>query len=324
MYRKARPLLGLMLLAAIACATNAAHAMTESQAKALCAQSHNGSLAALAELTAAAQKGQPAAENWLGVYYGAKHDYKAALPWTRKAARQGDSLAEYVLGGAYYYGDGVARSDSKAAYWYRLAVDQGYQGARGMLRVAEQKLAHPAARSSSAKPTAPGDTTENVNTNVSTHVPLPGHAPALPAPSRAVTHPTPPTPANSISLTPSAENRLGYAYYSGQGKTRNYPKAVYWFRKAARQGDVSAENNLGVAYNHGHGVPRNYHKAIYWYRRAAEQKNPSAETNLGVAYYEGNGVKNSTLNALHWWKQAASQGDRRAQSYLSVVQMSTR
>lgn len=63
---------------------------------------------------------------------------------------------------------------------------------------------------------------------------------------------------------------------------------------------------------------------MYWYRKAADQGNPSAQTNLGIAYYQGDGVKSSTKEALHWWSKAAKQGDARARSYLNVVKLTSR
>ncbi|MFA7495770.1 MAG: sel1 repeat family protein [Acidithiobacillus sp.] len=298
MHSKTKTIIRITLLMIFGGITTAASAMTNAQGKMLCLQARNGSQAALADLTTAAQKGDRSAENWLGVYYGSEKEFAQALPWTRKAAQQGDPLAEYVMGGAYFYGDGVARNHQKAAYWYKLAVAQGFQGAQGMLEKAE---------------TQPTPTLAAVPPKT---MPVQPVANTVQSPTAPSTTPIP----TSNTRSPEAENHLGYAYYSGQGKIQNYQKAVYWFKKAAQGGNASAKNNLGVAYNHGQGVPKNHAKAFYWYRQAAIQGNPSGETNLGVAYYEGVGVKSNTPNALHWWKKAAAQGDHRAQSYLSVVQ----
>lgn len=284
-----------VLMGTLGLASPAAWAMTSAQAHALCLQAHAGNTAALSDLTLAAQQGNRSAENWLGVFYGLGHQYAKAVPWSRKAALQGDPLAEFVMGSVYYYGNGVTKNASKAVYWYQLAVDQGFQQAEGMLKQAQEKLKATAAHSTSSAPTS--------------------SAPASPAATDSAPKTRP--------LSPSAENQRGYAYYSGQGKPQNYAKAVYWFRKAALQGNASAENNLGVAYNHGQGVPKNLAKAFYWYQKAAQQGNPSGETNLGVAYYEGDGTPSDTPNALHWWQLAADQGDHRAQSYLSVVHLTS-
>ena len=43
----------------------------------------------------------------------------------RKAADQGDALAQYNLGVAYAAGEGVPEDDREAVKWYRKAADQG-------------------------------------------------------------------------------------------------------------------------------------------------------------------------------------------------------
>lgn len=321
-----------VLMGTLGLASPAAWAMTSAQAHALCLQAHAGNTAALSDLTLAAQKGNRSAENWLGVFYGLGHQYAKAVPWSRKAALQGDPLAEFVMGSVYYYGNGVAKSPRKAVYWYQLAVDQGFQQAEGMLKQAQEKLKATAAHSTSPAPASSAPASPAATDSAPANPPVPAvirhtntqtaQTPAREPSSTLTVAQRIPAP-KTQPLSPSAENQRGYAYYSGQGKPQNYAKAVYWFRKAALQGNASAENNLGVAYNHGQGVPKNLAKAFYWYQKAAQQGNPSGETNLGVAYYEGDGTPSDTPNALHWWQLAADQGDHRAQSYLSVVHLTS-
>jgi len=65
-----------------------------------------------------------------------------------------------------------------------------------------------------------------------------------------------------------------------QGVPQDYSKAVYWYKKAAKQGLAAAENNLGVMYAKGLGVPQDYSKAVYWLKKAAEQGYATAKANL--------------------------------------------
>ena len=44
---------------------------------------------------------------------------------TRKAAEQGDAIAQFNLGGRYYLGKGVPQDYNEAATWLRKAADQG-------------------------------------------------------------------------------------------------------------------------------------------------------------------------------------------------------
>ena len=60
-------------------------------------------------------------------------DDKQAVAWTRKAAEQGDALAQCLLGLMYEDGNGVAQDDKQAAAWYRKAAEQGDAKAQRIL-----------------------------------------------------------------------------------------------------------------------------------------------------------------------------------------------
>ncbi len=66
-------------------------------------------------------------------------------------------------------------------------------------------------------------------------------------------------------------------YAEGQGVTQNYPKAKYWYKKAAEQGNANAQNNLGVLYENGQGVTQNFTQAKSWFEKAAAQGNTLAQ-----------------------------------------------
>ena len=94
-----------------------------------------------------------------------------------------------------------------------------------------------------------------------------------------------------------AQYQLGRYYYSGQGVTQSYDRAVAWWQKAAMQGVADAQCNLGVCYKFGRGVAQDYVEAAKWYRMAAEQGNAEGQYNLGLCYYAGNGVEQSNVEA---------------------------
>lgn len=54
-------------------------------------------------------------------YFVIQKDVKANI----QAAEFGDVFSQGMLGDRYYYGKGVDKDYSKAAYWYRIAADQG-------------------------------------------------------------------------------------------------------------------------------------------------------------------------------------------------------
>ena len=59
------------------------------------------------------------------MYYhgeGTPQNYHQVLIWIKKAAEQGDSKAQVVLGAMYYLGEGLSQDYEKAFYWYNKAV----------------------------------------------------------------------------------------------------------------------------------------------------------------------------------------------------------
>lgn len=65
---------------------------------------------------------------------GVVKDKKNAVEWFRKAAEQGDAVAQYELGYMYYKGYGIEKSLLWAMVWARKSADQGNLDARILLR----------------------------------------------------------------------------------------------------------------------------------------------------------------------------------------------
>ncbi len=113
----------------------------------------------------------------------------------------------------------------------------------------------------------------------------------------------------AITGDASAQNSLGDKYYN----SKDYSRAVYWYRKAAEQGNAYAQFNLGYCYQYGNGVTKDYAEAVKWYQKAAEQGNAYAQFNLGLCYEQGDGVTTSITEAVKWYRKAAEQGLAQAQ-----------
>jgi uncharacterized protein len=77
-------------------------------------------------LTPYAERGDPAAQAYLGYMYetgrGVPQNYTDAAMWYRRAAEQGDSLAQYSLGLLYDRGFGVPQDIVEAGKWLNLAT----------------------------------------------------------------------------------------------------------------------------------------------------------------------------------------------------------
>ncbi len=115
----------------------------------------------------------------------------------------------------------------------------------------------------------------------------------------------------------NAQYRLGLVYagagarWTGPnryGVLQNFEEAVFWWKKAADQGNDEAQFSLGKAHAEGEGVPQDYAEAVRWWKKAADQGNDEAQFRLGVAYAKGEGVPQDYAEAARWYRKAADQG----------------
>ena len=91
---------------------------------------------------AAAQGNAIAQKNIGNLYYngdGVAQDYEETMKWYRKAAAQGNAFAQYIIGALYEQGKGVEQDYEEAMKWYQKAIEQGYDDAKeDLARVREE------------------------------------------------------------------------------------------------------------------------------------------------------------------------------------------
>ena len=78
------------------------------------------------------------------------------------------------------------------------------------------------------------------------------------------------------------ENLRKYASCADQSKYNKL--ALYWFRKAADQGDAKAQYSLGRMYSAGVSVARDNKIAVKWFKKAAEQEYAGAQRFIDMIY----------------------------------------
>lgn len=100
----------------------------------------------------------------------------------------------------------------------------------------------------------------------------------------------------------------GDEYYYGKGCEVDYTQAVYWYHKAADEGNMYSQNSLGLCYQKGTGVPQSDEQAASWFEKAYESGSPDGAYNLAECYFEGKGVRKSIDKALEMWAAAAKLG----------------
>ena len=114
----------------------------------------------------------------------------------------------------------------------------------------------------------------------------------------------------------TSQSKLGYMYYNGEGVAQDYMEAFKWFILAAEELNIDAQIYLGYMYDKGYGVTEDDSEAIKWYKLAAEQGVADAQYNLGLMYYNGEGVAQDYMEAFNLFSLAADEAYSDAQNYL--------
>lgn len=198
--------------------------------------------------TKAAHNGDSIAQEILGMYYyngeGVKKDIKAAIEWLTKSAEQGNSRSQYMLADLYFSGKEVTKNHTFAAKWYKEAAKQG----------------------------------------------------------------------NDF-----AQYYLANMYMNGDGVAIDRVAALTWLIKSAEQGNAYAQNDLGDIYLEGPFYARSYKKALSWYLSSAEQGYAPAIYSLGHMYFYGLGINADCSQAITFYKEAAKKNYMKAQAKLGLL-----
>jgi uncharacterized protein len=109
----------------------------------------------------------------------------------------------------------------------------------------------------------------------------------------------------AITGDPDAQALLGYLYTYTDDFPANPEKAIYWYKKAAEQGNGNSALEVAYWYTDGEGVERDYMEAIKWFRIAADQRLEDAPTRLAEIYRDGLGkVPRDLMKARVWFEEA--------------------
>ncbi|QCE32803.1 sel1 repeat family protein [Acetobacteraceae bacterium] len=181
-----------------------------------------------------------------------KENPKKAMKDYRKAAKQGDAEAQYMLGVLYFRGQGLRRNPRMAAVWWKKAADQKNLPALKALG---------------------GIYLSGVFT--------PDAAQTDPQKSRTGVKRNPKTAAKYYKQAADlgdaeAQNVLGELYSRGQGVRKDWKEAVKYWQKAAAQENAAAQLSLSMAYKTGKGVKADLEQSDYWAQKAASGGKVSA------------------------------------------------
>lgn len=179
----------------------------------------------------AATAGDFRAQYELGYYYeyGPARDLTQSLGWYRKAAEQGNAVAQVHAGRMYLHGWGTPKDEKEAASWFLKAANQGEA-------VGERELAYCYRYGLGVD----HDDQQAFNWYYSA--------------------------AQQDDST--AEEYLAFLYDEGRGVARNDREAFNWYYRAAEHGNAYGEWGLAYMYDKGRGVKRDPEAALKWYQKA--------------------------------------------------------
>lgn len=87
----------------------------------------------------------------------------------------------------------------------------------------------------------------------------------------------------------------------------DYKSAMYWLRKAAKNGSATGNLAVGLLYERGNGVDQDYVEAMKWFRKAYEiGGNHETIFRIGNLYYHGDGIKKDCKMALFYFEEVAT------------------
>ena len=95
-------------------------------------------------------------------------------------------------------------------------------------------------------------------------------------------------------------------------------KAFHWYLLSAEQGNESSQVALGNLLSIGNGVKRDFSRAIYWTKKAIRQGASQAAYNLGTIYRDMGKPKLS----FKWYCRAVKMGDNDALLDVGLCQLS--
>jgi TPR repeat protein len=110
---------------------------------------------------------------------------------------------------------------------------------------------------------------------------------------------------------------LGQMYRLGQGVDKDMAIAEQYYRRAARQGHPAARGNLGSIYYTR--TPPQIDEALYYWRAAARDGDVRSQYLLGVQYFNGEHVAKDHVLAYAWISLAAEAGLQEAKDALQVL-----
>ena len=233
-----------------------------------------------------AKAGDATAQNTLGVWYytgkdSIKQDYKEALQWWARSAKQENADAIGNMAMCYQLGRGTEKDSALAVKLYHAAIKKGNtsiipqheeivkntKSVFSSLMLRDCFLKGVGVKKDFKKATAYQEIAAEE-----------GHV----------------------------DSQFAIALHYLNDKQAD--KAASWFKNAAHQGNVGATYYYGYLMFNGMGIPQDKERGIKLLEKAAKKGFPAADYQLGRIYREGDGVEKDASKAFEYIKKAAYNG----------------
>lgn len=253
------------------------------------------------EIYQKALAGDAEAQNSLGdIFYLAKEveeDYKEAAYWFRLAADQGHIEATYNLGFCYKYGYGVKQDPYYAIFFLEKSAQAGFHKAEfhyGEMLCRGTGGEQDLERGMMFLKRSCSKGNEYAPYELSQIY----SSGILGAPDNKKY-------LRCIQLSASrgyarAQAYLGKEYFVGELVETNFDKGMEWCLKAAEGGNPEACYHIGVAYANGENVRISVKKAITWFLKGAEKGHTGCMEHLVDIYRGKSGTKPNEKKAKMW------------------------
>ena len=215
-----------------------------------------------------------------------------------QGAEDGHVEAQYILGGMYEIGLGVARNDDQCAHWWQEAANQGHAGSqkalgsmyfsgRGVPQSYEKSMEYYLMAAEQGHPHAQKYVALGYQRGMG--LPL--------DPEKAAYWKT------EAAKQSGPETSVAFleAYQQEETELHSDKDVFDEFLRQAQKGTTRAYFYVGAAYTAGTGTPQDYIEAEKWYRKAAELELHAGMEALGIFYQLGQGVEQDRVEAQSWY-----------------------
>ena len=112
----------------------------------------------------------------------------------------------------------------------------------------------------------------------------------------------------SLNAKTKSDFMLGIKYYKGDGVKRDLNRAVRYFERSAKDGNIKAKYNIAVIYGSKNYQNHNYSKAFDLFLELAKNGHAKAQNRVGMALLYGTGIDKDYKMAVRWFEESYFNG----------------